>query len=1047
MMRLLRPTKLDEAIDALAADDARPIAGGTALQLTWEAGAKKPGVLVDLSQIEELRGHACDEGSVRLGALTRISALIEDEALRRHLPLLATAARDVGGPSVRSMGTVGGQIGWGAGCLLPAMLALDAQVEWISARGSGTCYLDAFLAQGQDALVTAITVPTQPDGGDTVWRKVGLRAAFTPGVIAVAAVVVRDGDDDGDGDGVRRARLAVGSGATRPQRLKTVEDRLCLEGLGALDAASLQAAIDAPDDHLRSSRYRKRVAALALLDGLGRRTCDRPPIKAAFRANRSPSNGERRLSRKDCEREWYVRSDLADKVSGKPVFLTDLRPPNALFGSILRADYPHARILSIDTSKAEALTGVRAVVTHKDVPGLNAFGIVVQDQPALCDTLVRYEGDPVAAVAADTKEIADQAINLIDVTYEPLPVVDDPFEALKPTAAQLHPDGNLRKTVTLERGDVDAAFAAADFVVEDTYSTPRQMHGFLETEGGVVTPTDDGGILVQCGGQHGGRDREQLARILALPEEKIEVVTSPIGGGFGGKDELTVQPALALLALKAKQPVRLHLSRRESVRAGTKRNPFRITMKTACDAAGNLTAQKVDAIADGGAHASLSLAVIETAMEHACGPYSIPNASTRGRLVATNNGTCGAFRGFGCNEMTFAVECQIERLAALVGLDPIDMRRKNIRQAGTPGTLGQKVGPTERLSAMLDAAAASPIWTDDTPLRPGEVSGVGMALCYQGNGLGTLPPDEGDVELALAADGKIEARYGLDEMGQGMIPAVASAVAQALRVCRDDIRVVFGDTRATPDSGSTTASRGTYVVWKGAQVTAPGLRTALLKSASRLLNRPVDTLALVPGGIGDARTNSRKPTLTFADLAASLNEDDLPVERQHLAFPKSDYTKGNARFLFISGATLARVAVDRVSGMVRVVRLAQHSASGPVLDVASYLGQMEGAASQGLGLALTEHIAMDQGRTVNGNLDTYVMPSLRDRPEIIDTYALEELDAGDPYGPRGVGELGIAGAAPAVANAVAQALELKASAVWPTELPLSPEATLGWIAP
>ncbi|MEM6711036.1 MAG: molybdopterin cofactor-binding domain-containing protein [Pseudomonadota bacterium] len=1039
-MDLVRPTHLGEAISALAAGNGLPIAGGTALQLTWEAGEEKPDGLVDLSRIDDLRGVEEGPDGLRLGALTPISALIDDEIVARNAPLLATAARDVGGPSVRSMGTLGGQIGWGVGCLLPALLALDATVEWLCVEGKGMSPLEDYLAETPGSIITGIILPEQPDGAQHVWRKVGLRAGFTPGVIAVAALV------SNDGQAIKTAKLAVGSGPTSPQRLKQIEQSLVQDGLGSVDEKTLRDAIDAPCDALRSSSYRKHVAARALLHGLGAKIFKPTPGTVSMPPIASSPQGERILSRHDCADEWHERTDLAGKLAGEPVFLTDLRPLGALYGSILRAEYPHARILSIDTSKAEALEGVYAVVTHKDVSGLNAFGIVVQDQPALCDTLVRYEGDPVAAVAADTKAIAEEALDLVEVVYEPLPVVDDPIKALESDAPHLHPGGNLRKTVTLERGDVEAAFAAAAFVVEDTYSTPRQMHGFMETEGGVVTPTEDGGLLVQCGGQHGGRDREQLARILDLPEDKIEVVTSPIGGGFGGKDELTVQPALALLALKAKRAVRLHLSRRESVRAGTKRNPFRITMKTACDAEGNLIAQKVDAVADGGAHASLSLGVIETAMEHACGPYVIPNASTRGQLVATNNGTCGAFRGFGCNEMTFAVECQIERLAALIGLDPITMRRNNIREPGTPGTLGQKVGPTERLSAMLDAVAASRLWTEDMPLKPGEVSGVGMALCYQGNGLGTLPPDEGDVELALAADGAIEARYGLDEMGQGMIPAVASAVADALGIGREDVRVVFGDTRNTPDSGSTTASRGSYIVWKGARATAPGLRTYLVLAASNLLDRNEETLTLVPGGIGEAGTNSQDPILTFADLATRLPLDALPTERQHVAFPKSDYTQGNARFLFISGATLARVAVDCVTGMVRVLDLAQHTASGPVLDAASYLGQVEGAASQGLGFALTEHIAMDRGRTVTGNLDTYVMPSLRDRPERMETFALEGLDAGDPFGPRGVGELGIAGVAPAIANAVAQALGFKAGEVWPTTLPLSPETVLNWSA-
>lgn len=1036
-MQLVRPLSLNDAVEVLVEPGAQAIAGGTALQLTWEAGAEKPATLVDLSALTDLNGVSDQGGVIHIGALTRLADLMQHALIVRHLSLLARATQDVAGPSVRTMGTLGGQIGWGVSCLLPALLALDAQVVVAGEWGKRVQPLADYLANSSDPLIVAVHVPKQTSP-QWLWQKVGLRAAFTPGVIAVAGVWTRQDDVFAD------LRLAVGSGATPARRLTTIEQALEGKTASSVDEAMIAQAIQAPENALRTGAYRKRVGAAALAAGLRGMPLPTDHAEARLPTPVAAPQGERVLSREAANGDWHIRADLDDKLNGAPVFLTDARGDDMLVGAILRAPHPHAKLLSIDTSKAEALPGVHAVVTHEDVPGINAFGIVIQDQPALCSDHVRYEGDPVATLAADSKEIAKAALDLIDVAYEPLPIVSDPFTALAPEAPALHEGGNLRKTVEHKIGDVEAAFASAAHVVEDLYITPRQMHGFMETEGGVVEPTDEGGIVVRVGGQHGGRDRTQLSRILNLPESKIEVVTSPIGGGFGGKDELTVQPALALLAMKAKRPVRLQLSRAESVKAGTKRNAFQIHMKTACDAQGRLLAQQVDAIADGGAYASLSLGVIETAMEHACGPYIVPNIDARGRLVATNNGTCGAFRGFGCNEMTFAVESQIERLAQMVGIDAVTMRRQNTRQPGMPGYLGQKIAPTEHLSAMLDSAAASPLWSMPQGLSQDGQSwlGTGMALCYQGNGLGTLPEDEGEIELALATDGKIEARYGLDEMGQGLIPAVASAVSSALGVAREDVRVVFGDTRATPDSGSTTASRGTYIVWKGAQLTAPGFRQALLQVAATKLQRTPDQLTLVPGGVGEAGTNSGQPLITFGDLADQLKLEHRPVERQFCAYPKSDYAKGNARFLFISGVTLARVAVDRVTGMVRVLDMAQHSASGPVLDVASYLGQMEGAASQGIGMTLTEHVLMDEGHAVTGNFDTYIMPSLADRPGTITTYALDELDEGDPYGPRGVGELGITGSAPAIGNAVAHALRLRADTAWPNHLPLSPETLL-----
>lgn len=509
-----------------------------------------------------------------------------------------------------------------------------------------------------------------------------------------------------------------------------------------------------------------------------------------------------------------------------------------------------------------------------------------------------------------------------------------------------------------------------------------------------------------------------------------------------------MQPALALLAVKTGRAVRLHLGRSESVAAGIKRNPMRIRMRTGCDADGRLLAVSVELTADGGAYASLSPAVIETALEHCCGPYIVPNVAGVARLVATNNGTCGAFRGFGANEMTYAIECQMGRLAQVVGCDPVTLRRRNLRAPGSPGFFGQTVGPSERLAEMLDAAAASPLWSagQGQGQEPAAV-GVGLALNYQGNGLGSLPEDRAAVELRLAADGAIEALYGLDEIGQGLQAAIRSAVAARLGVDRAEIRPVIGDTGRTPDSGSTTASRGTFVVWEGARRAAPAFARALLDAAAQRLGRRPQgeapdgsgsaDLALGPGGIREARSNSGRPLLGFAELAAGLPPEALPRSRAAFDFRKADYVAGNARYLFAFGATLARVAVDRVTGEVRVLDLHQHTAAGPVLDAAAYLGQIEGGGVQGLGFTLTEDARMEAGRYAASNLDGYLMPTIADAPERSRVLALEDLDPGDPYGPRGIGELGIGAVTPAIAAAVADAV-----GHWPGAAPFSPETLL-----
>lgn len=1040
-MQVHRPPSLADALAVLARADAKLIAGGTAIQLDWAKGLPKPCGLVDIGHIGGLKGIAHAGNRFRIGALTTLGALERNSVVTEKLPLLAASVRTTACPAVRNLATIGGNVAGRAGCLLPALLALDAEVESFSAAGHRALPLFEWL-RGElgGEIIAAILIPVPGAHARWTHRKVGLRAAFTPSVIGVAGIIeIADGC-------VAAARLAAGGGPVTPVRLGAAEAALVGRPLAAIgwDAlrASIEHAIVAPDDAFRSARYRRKVAANALVHGLcGGEAAERPssgdPAPAVHLA--TPPAGEIRLTRPSAGKRWHIRPDGPPKIEGRLEYLTDHRQPGSLVGRILRAGIPHGRIVSIDTRAAEALPGVAAVVTHRDVPGSNSFGIVVQDQPALCFDKVRYVGDAVAAVAAVDAETAERALGLMEVRYAPLPIVSDVWQALLPDAEPVHAAGNLQTSFGFERGDVAEGFARAAHVVEAIYETPRQMHGFMETEGGHAFADADGTLTVCAGGQYGLRDRLQLSRILGLPKDKIRVVTSPTGGAFGGKDELTVQPALALLALKTGRPVRLQLDRAESVAAGTKRNAMKIRARTACDADGMLLAQEVEVISDAGAYASLGPGVLETALEHACGSYEVPHVRTRGRLVYTNNGVCGAFRGFGANQMAYAVECQMDRLAAECGLDVFEIRRRNMRRPGTRGYLGQVVAPSERLEEMLKAAAADPIWQKRRgPSDDGsEIVGTGMAMNYQGNGLGTLPPDPAGGALRLAPDGAIEALYGLDEMGQGLLTSIRSAVASALGCGRDDIRPVTGDTGRTPDSGSTTASRGTFVVWKAAAETAPALAERILARAAERLGREAATLAIAPGGIVERHSNSGELLLSFAALAEGLDPEELPFAATSFQFPKSDYFEGNARMIFAFGVTLARVAVSRITGQVRVLDLSQHTAAGPILDLAAYLGQIEGGGLQGVGFTLTEHAAMQDGRYVTANLDTYMVPSIADAPESVATYALEDLDPGDPFGPRGAGELGIGAVTPAIGNAVADA-----TGVWPLAAPFDAERLL-----
>lgn len=1039
-MEIISPASLSRALSLHAEGDGRFCAGGTALQLDWLKGLAKPKKLINLTRIAELSAIAQDETGFSVGALTTLANLLKTPEIAQGLPLLHEALSKVAGPSIRNQATLGGNIAGRNGCLLPALLVLGTNVGWLSRDASIEMPLKQWLAtSGSAGILTRFMVPVQEPDERWLFRKVGLRAAFTPSVINVAArlSMAKEGE-------IRAARLAVGGGPVAPARLAEAEAFLTGEAFGAINWRRLHEClletIVAPADAFRSSHYRKTVAANALVHGLGGELRSRKTFPVQIPPEPlDPPLGEIALSRAERPEAWHQRPDIAAKVTGKLTYLTDARSPGMLVGRILRAGVPHARIVSVDTSAAEALTGVAAVVTHRDVKGSNAFGIVVQDQPALCFDKVRYAGDAVAAVAAVNAETAEHALSLIKVEYEALEPVTDPEAALLPGVPRVHESGNLQRELQFAKGDVEAGFRRAVHIVEETYVTPRQMHGFMETEGGYAFVDEHAMLHVFAGGQHGARDRMQLSRILAMPEEKIRVVTSPTGGAFGGKDELTVQPVLALLALKSGKPVRLQLSRAESVLAGQKRNPMSICMKTGIDSEGMLVAQQVEVLAEAGAYASLGPGVLETALEHAAGPYIVENVKTHGRIVYTNNGVCGAFRGFGANQMTYAVECQMDKLAASCGLSASEIRRRNLRKPGMSGYLGQTVAPTERSDEMLAAALSSPLWPLPQGLQPdGEwIIGTGFALNYQGNGLGSVVPDPAGGRLALSKSGAIEGAFGLDELGQGLLTLVKTTVANELGCGRDDVEAVIGDTARAPDSGSTTASRGSYVVWASTKLAAPEFAEKMRLAAGRVLNREPETLALGLGGFIERGTNSGEVLLTYRQLAEKLDDADLPSVTVAYEFPKNDYTAGNARLIFAFGAAIARVAISRVTGQVRILDLHQHTAAGPVMDLAAYLGQIEGGAVQGLGFTLSEDAPMRDGHYLTSNLDTYLLPGIQDAPQRMQSFALESLAEGDVYGPRGVGELGIGAVTPAIANAVFAAI-----GHLPTTTPFPPETIL-----
>lgn len=751
------------------------------------------------------------------------------------------------------------------------------------------------------------------------------------------------------------------------------------------------------------------------------------------------------LNRETSGSRWRIRPDGPDKVTGALKYLTDFASSNMLYGLVLRSPHPHARIVSIKTERAERLPGVHAVLTYRDVPGLNLFGIAHPDQPVLCEDRVRYVGDAVAAVAAETLAAAREALELVEVEYEVLPVVDDAEAAMLEDAPQLHEKGNvLHRSFYHKGGEMEAGFSRCAAVVEETYYTPRQMHTYMETEGGLFVPEENGRLSVYSPTQHGRMDRMQLSRILAIPEEQIRVLSSPIGGSFGGKDELNVQPYGSLLALRTGRPVKIHNSRWESVRVGLKRHPMKITMRTGCDANGRLIAHECRIVADTGPYATLGAEVLNFAVEHTIGPYRYDYLDVKGYSVFTNNGMSGEFRGFGGNQAIFALEGQLDRLAAQLGIDPWTFRTINMRRSEDPGPFEQDIARTDGAERVWNDLAQSRLWQERVSIKAGQQpkggskepwlrTGIGSAFTMHGAGLGMGIPDPGGGRLKLTAAGKIEASFGYEEFGQGLLASLEQMLIEQFGFAATDLSIVIGDTDRTPDSGSTTASRATSMMWQALRRLKQPFTQALLAHASERLGIPAEQIRLGEGGIWIKDGTAQAPALSYAELAEGTEGRELQADTS-FSYPRTSLERVGAHFMYTYSAVAVKIEVNLMTGRLKVVDQYHSIAAGPVINPQGFLGQIEGGSNMALGFTLTEDAIMDKGQYLTRNLDTYLVPTIADSRGTVTVSAIENLPEGDSYGPRGIGEVGSVTLAPAIAAALHDA-----TGKWVTKLPIDPE--------
>lgn len=738
------------------------------------------------------------------------------------------------------------------------------------------------------------------------------------------------------------------------------------------------------------------------------------------------------------------RQDALAKVTGEAKFMSDLSFPGMLWGRILRSPYPHALIKHIDTRRAASLPGVAAVLTHADIEGLNAFGIVVQDQPVLCKDKVRFVGDSVAVLAAETKEVAEEALALIDVEYELLPGVFDLKSALRADSAVVHAAGNVLRHSAAAHGDIEAGFALASVIVEREYMTSRPMSAYMETEGGVAVVDEKGFLTIYCGSQYPDRDLVQIARALGLPKDKIRVVANPVGGGFGGKDEITIQIHLALLALKTGRPVKIVLSREESVVTCWKKHPMLIRMKTGADLAGRLTAHEVAIFSDTGAYASLGGTILHSAMEHCSGPYRVPHVKIEGHCVYTNNSISGAMRGFGVNQVTFAMETQMDILAEELGLDRLSFRVKNGLQDHDQGPLGNQfvtaMGPVQ----TLQAAGATSLWQnrDDykaVPSRPWKRRGVGLAAAIKGCGLGFRMPDFGAASIELLRQGSFRLRVGCPEIGQGNSIAYAQIAAETLQCHIEQIEVITGDTGDTPESGTATASRSIYVGGNAVILAAEKMRRQLTDALAAKQGLPIEAWSIEGGFVVGQGLR-----LALAELAEDLWAQGVEL-RHHGRFdaPKAvaeiPGLYGLPHLVFGTNAHVALVEVDTLTGQVEVLQIVSVSDAGRVINLQGVEGQSEGGTVMGMGYALCEDVTMLQGIVQNVNFNSYIIPTALDCPPI-ETIIVEVLEKTGPFGAKGVGEVVCISITPAITNAIYDAVGVRIN-----EIPATLERVLAGV--
>lgn len=731
----------------------------------------------------------------------------------------------------------------------------------------------------------------------------------------------------------------------------------------------------------------------------------------------------------------HLRPEAVEKVTGKAVYTDDLKFEGMLHAKVKRAMIPHGFLTRLDISKAKALKGVAAVLTAEDIPAEKNHGLVIYDWPVMVGVgeRVRYVGDALAIVAAETPEIAEQALGQIEAEFDLQPVITDPVMARQEGVPQIHANGNLLKHIKVRKGDMDKGFAEADVILEHTFHTPTTDHAFIEPECSIGVPLPEGRMEIYVGSQIPYQDRTQVARVMGWPEERVRIVGQLMGGGFGGKEDVMGQIHAAMLANATGRPVKLLFDRRESLLVHPKRHATQIRVKVGAKKDGRIVAMETELYGDTGAYASLGEKVMTRATTHSAGPYDVEHVRADCYAMYTNNPPAGAFRGFGVTQSAFAVESMMDMLADTVGVDRIELRRMNALRVGSVTNTGQVLTESVGLTECIDKVSSAMCQVSGlsreelfaprvAPEIPHLVRSWGFATAYKNTGLGGGAPDISGADVELYADGTFQVRSSAAELGQGLVTVMRLIVAEEMSVPPEQVRVLVMDTDLTPNGGPTTASRQTFVTGNASRYAAKTLREQI----TALLAEKFDVR---PGQIRfeNGTIHADGHALSYADVYREMTSlGQQPRVRYEYEAPKTRPLGegGDMHFAFSFAAQAAEVEVNKLTGEARVLRVIAANDVGAAINPLGLQGQVEGGVMMGLGNCLTEEFIVENGRVVTDQLARYRIPGIMLTPEITSIIVEHPISTG-PFGAKGVGEISSIPTTPAITNAIYNAVGVR----------------------